>query len=67
MQKEATQAYYCPFAKEMCKDGVMPRGKRLVNCQFWDSDYSRRGLLWSISGLKELGAISSALQTLAAK
>lgn len=65
MERQQIKAYFCPFAGQVCQGGITKEIRPV--CQFWDSDYSRCSLKKGMGGLRELGAISSDLQTLASK
>lgn len=62
MEKEQMEAYYCPFAGQVCQGGIT-KAIRPV-CQFWDSDSSRCDLRRGISALGELYVIGPALNSL---
>lgn len=67
MPKHEARKYFCPFSGQICQHGMVQWGEALATCQFWNVDTSRCSLGEAIGGLRELGAISSALQTLASK
>ena len=70
MQKQEVTRYYCPFAREMCREGNLQlQAEAPVRCKFWVTDISpqRCELLAAIMKLENLDVIATALQTLAAE
>jgi len=69
MEEQEVTRFFCPFAKEMCREGNLKlQAEGTVKCEFWISDVSpqRCELLQGISGLKNLAAIASDVHVVAA-